>query len=119
MPDVRCRHRDVLGEASVAIHADDPRVRADVRIARAAEQTSTIDDVALGRDAIALAHVRDELADLYDVAGELVADDERRLHATARPLVPLVDVHVGAAHAGATYSNQHLIIANRGNSGRP
>ena len=112
MPDVRRRHRDVLGEASVAIDADDLRVRADVRVAGAAEQAASVDDVSFGRHAIAFFHVGDELADLHDFAGELVADDERRLHASLRPRVPVVDVHVGAADAGAPHANQNFIVSN-------
>ena len=104
MPDVRRRHRDVLGETAVAIDADDLRVRADVRVAGAAEQASAVDDVAFGGHAIAFAHVGDEAADLHDFAGELVADDDRRFHAPLRPRVPIVDVNVGAADAGATHA---------------
>ena len=62
VPDVGRRHRDVLGEAAVAVDADDLRVRADVRVARAAEQAASVDDVSFRRYAIALAHVGDELA---------------------------------------------------------
>ena len=113
MPDVRRRHRDVLGEAAVAIDADDLRVRADVRVARAAEQAASVDDVSFGGHAIAFAHVGHELPDLHDVAGELVADDDRRLDASLRPRVPIVDVHVGAAHAGAPHANQHFVVADR------
>jgi hypothetical protein len=71
MPDVRRGHRDVLGEASVAVHADDAREGADVCIAGAAQKTSTIDDVSLGRHAIARSHVRHELSDLYHIASEI------------------------------------------------
>ena len=48
-----------------------------------------------------------------DVARELVADDERRAAAAARPVVPLVDVDVGAADAGAPHADQHLVVADR------
>src|SRR3954471_19525885 len=101
MPDVRRRHRDVLGEAPVAVDADDARVRTDVRIAGATEQAATIDDVSFGRDAITLLHIGDEIADLYDFAREFVADDEGRLAAALRPGIPFVDVYVGAADTSA------------------
>ena len=63
VPDVRRRHRDVLGEAAVAVDADDACVRADVRVAGAAQQAASVDDVALGGHAVAFAHIGDELAD--------------------------------------------------------
>ena len=35
------------------------------------------------------------------------------LHAALRPRIPVVDVHVGAAHAGAPHANQNFIVADR------
>ena len=57
VPHVCGRHRDVFGEAAVAIDADDLRVGTHVRVSRATQQTSTVDDVPLGRDAIAFTHI--------------------------------------------------------------
>ena len=112
VPDVRRGHRDVLGEASVAVDADDLRVRADVRVARAAEQATSVDDVSFGRDAVAFLHVGDEASDLHDIAGEFVSDDERRLATALRPRVPVVDVHVGAADAGAPHTDQDFVVSD-------
>jgi hypothetical protein len=112
VPHVRRRHGDVLGEAAVAIDADDARVGADVRIARAAEQAAAVDDVPFGGHAIAGVHVGDEPSDLDDFAGELVADDDRRLHAALCPRIPVVNVHVGAAHAGAPHPNEHFVFSD-------
>src|SRR5919108_3084046 len=39
-------------------------------------------------------------------------DHNRRLHSVAGPLIPLVDVNVGAAHSRASHTDQHLVIAN-------
>src|SRR5437763_1843332 len=78
MPDVRRRHGDVLGEAAIAVDADDLRVWTDVCVPGAAEQAAAVDDVAFRGHAIALAYIRHECADLNDLAGELMSDDERR-----------------------------------------
>ena len=88
MPHVRRRHGDVLGEAAVAVDADDLRVRAHVPVAGAAQQAATVDDVSLGGHAIADLHVGDEATDARDVAGELVPDDERRLAPGRAPTRP-------------------------------
>src|SRR5688572_21815258 len=112
VPHVRRRHRDVLREAAVAIDPDDSRVGTDVGVARPAEQASAIDDVAFGGDAISLSDIGDEPADLHDISGELVADDEWRLAPASRPRVPLVDVDVGSADAGSSHSNENLILAD-------
>ena len=113
MPNVRRWHRDELGEAPIAIDANDLRVRADVRVARAAEQASSVDDVALRRHAISLVNVGDETADLDHLAGELVPDDDRRLDASLRPRIPVVDMHVGAAYARAPDANEDFVVADR------
>ena len=52
------------------------------------------------------------LPDLHDVAGELVADREWWAAAALRPRIPVVDVHVGAADAGAANLDQYFVIAN-------
>ena len=66
----------------------------------------------LGGHAVAGVHVAHERAHLHHVARELVADGERRLAAPLRPVVPLVDVDVGAADAGAAHADQHLIVTD-------
>jgi len=105
VPHVRRGHRDVLGEAAVAIDADDLGERANMRVASAAKQTTSVHDVAFRGHSIAFLHVRNEAANLHYITGEFVSDNERRFASSARPSVPVVDVNVGAAHAGATHAN--------------
>src|SRR5436190_7908356 len=112
MPDVGRGHRDVFREAAIPIHADDLRVRAYMRVARATQQASAVDDMPLGGHPVTVTHIRHETAHLHHFAGELVADDDRWTNAPHRPRVPFIDVHVRAAHAGATYADQHFVVAN-------
>ena len=112
-PDVVFRHRDVLGERSVAIDADDLDALADVRLAGAAEQAGEIGDVSLGRDAVAGAYRAHGVADGHDRPHELVPDDDRRLDARLRPLVPRIDVEIGAADAGLLDADQYVGRADR------
>src|SRR5439155_303760 len=53
-------------------------------------------------------HRRHAFAQLDDLAHELVADHERRLDGVLGPLVPAVDVQVGAADPCAENAKQHL-----------
>jgi len=71
--------------------------------------------MSFGRDAISDGYVGDEPADLYDVTGELVSHDEGRFAAGAGPVVPFVDVHVGAADAGTSNANEYFVLTNFGN----
>src|SRR5947199_8979733 len=112
MPDVRRGHRDVFGETAVAVNTDDLRKGTHVRVAGAAKQTSSVHNVPLGGDAVAFAHVGDELTDFDDVAREFVTDGERWLASPARPRIPIVDVNVGAADTCAAHPYEHFIISH-------
>ena len=90
-------HGDVARERALAVDAEDARALAHVRLAGAALEAHAAGDVALGRDVVADLDVVDVVSDLDDRAGELVAERERRVDALLRPLVPLLDVQVGAA----------------------
>jgi hypothetical protein len=83
-----------------------------VSVAGSAEQTPSVHDVALCRDAISLLDVGDQTTHLHHVAREFVSDYEWRLAASLRPGVPVVDVNVGAAYPRATHPYQNFILAD-------
>jgi hypothetical protein len=112
MPDVRRRHRDVFRETAVAIHPDDFCERTYVRVAGAAKQASPVDNVSFSRDAVSLANVGDEGSDFDDIAGEFVADNERRPASSACPRIPIVYMNVSAADSGSANFDQNLIISD-------
>ncbi len=64
----------------------------------------------LGGYAIAGLYILYERANFGDFAAKLVADNERRLAASLRPVVPIVYVYVSAANAGAVNSDKHFIV---------
>jgi hypothetical protein len=81
-------------------------------IACAAEETAAVDDVAFRGDAIAFLHIGDESSNLYHISSELMADDEWRLASRACPRVPLVDVHIRAAHSCTAHANQNFVVSD-------
>ena len=89
------------------------RVLAQVPPAGQAVAAAAADDVPLAADDLAGVEVVDVRADLDDPADELVADDHRHGDRLLRPGVPVVDVHVGAADAGAQHLDQHVVDADR------
>ncbi|CAM5629473.1 hypothetical protein RLIN73S_05304 [Rhodanobacter lindaniclasticus] len=113
-PQLGGRHGHVLGERAVAVHADADGVRAQVLAAGAAVAAVAADDVAFGGDAVADLVAGDAGADLHDAADELVADGEARLDRALAPLVPLVDVQVGAADGGFLDPDQHFVGTDLG-----
>ena len=62
----------------------------------------------LGADELAGVDRGDILPELDDLADELVADDQSGLDRVLGPLVPRVDVEIGAADAGAEDADQDL-----------
>ena len=97
---VEGRDDEVFGEAALAVHADADRVAAQVAAAGAAVAAITAGDVAFAGDAVADLEALHLAADLDDLADVLVADGHRHGIVLLRPLVPDVDVHVGAADRG-------------------
>src|SRR5690606_20280460 len=113
-PQVAGRHHDVLGEGAVAVDPDPDRVRAQVRAPAAAVAAVAADDVALGGHALADAVAVHARADLGDAADELVPDHQPGPDGALAPLVPQVDVQVGAADRGLLDLDQHFVGARGG-----
>ncbi len=111
-PQVRGRHRHVLGERAVAVYADADRVRTQMLAASAAVAAMAADDVAFGGNAVADLVASHAGADLDNAADELMADGEAGLDRALAPLVPLVDVQVGAADGCLLHLDQHFVRAH-------
>ena len=107
-PHVLAGEHDVLGERAVAVHADALRADAHLATPGAAVAAHAADDVTLARHPVADGDVVHERADLDDLAVELVAGDERRRDRRRGPVVPPLDVQVGAADAGAKHPDLHV-----------
>ena len=113
LPDVGLGNDDVFCERAVGVDADDLHMLADVRLAGAALQALAAGHVHLGGNEVAFLNAGDFFAEGFDLAAELVSGDERRMNAALRPLVPLINVQVGAADGGDFDFDQH-IIASKG-----
>ena len=112
--DVEGRDAHILGEGAGDVDADAAGLRVEVEVAGAGGAAPHADDVALARDPLPDLEVADVGADGGDLAGIFVADDHRHRHGAARPLVPVIDVEVGAADAGAADLDQHVVLADLG-----
>ena len=109
-----------LGERAVALHADTLSADAHLAASGTAVAAGAADDVPLAGDQVADRDVVHEGADLDDLAEEFVAGDERGLHSGGRPVVPALDVQVGAADAGAQHADLDVLRArSRARVGRP
>ena len=111
-PDVGHRQREVFGERARAIDADPLRILAEVAAACEAVAAVAADDVAFAADDLADGVILDVRADLDDPPHEFVADDHRHGDGLLGPGVPLIDVDVGAADAGAEDLDEDVIDAD-------
>ena len=73
--------------------------------------TAAAGDVAFAADDVAGMEVVDVRADGDDLADKLMADHHGHRNGLLRPLVPVVDMNVGAADAGVAHADQHVVDA--------
>ena len=115
LPDVALGNDGVARERPVRIHAQNPHVLADVRLADAALHALAAGHVHLRRNQVALFHRSHAATHSGHSARELVARNQRRMDAPLRPWVPVEDMQVGPANAGSLHPHQHLAGAGRRN----
>ncbi len=108
-PQVGCGHDDVFGERAVAVHADADRVRAQMLFPSAAISAMPAHDVAFGGYALANAVTGDARPKPDDASHEFVANHQARLNGALAPLVPQINVQVGAADRGFFQLDQDLV----------
>ena len=104
-----------------AVYAHPHGVGAQMAPAGEAVAAAAADYVAFPADHVAREEIDDIGAHRFNPADELVADRHGHGNGLLRPLVPLVDVDIGAADAGLQYANQDVVDADlgRGNVFQP
>jgi hypothetical protein len=80
---------------------------------REAVAAATADDVPFAADDVAGAEVLHIGPDFDDASDEFVADYHRNGDRLLSPVIPVVDMHVGAADAGAEHLDEDVVDANR------
>ena len=109
MPDIRHRQGQIFREGAGTIHAHAHGVRAQVPAPRETVAAPPADHVALAADDFTGKEVVHIFADVDDFADEFVADHHGHGNGFLRPGVPLVNVQVGAADAGAVHADEDII----------
>ena len=106
---------NILGKRAVTINAHPLGVGAQMETPSEAVTAAAAHNVALARDNIAHLQTRDVGAELNDFAGVLVTRGHRGLDRFLRPVVPVVDVHIGATDGGFMDLDQYFITGHRRN----
>src|SRR6185437_4683309 len=100
LPDVAHWEHDVFRKCARAIDADTVCIGAKMSASCETVTAAAADNVAFAANQFAGMKVVHVGADLHDLADELVSDDQGHRNSGAGPLVPRVDVQVGAADSG-------------------
>src|SRR6185369_4853910 len=104
----------VFGECALAIDADADGIAAQVTAPGAAVAAEAAGDVAFARYAVADREAAHFLAHVDDLADVLMTDVHRHRNRLARPLVPVPDMHVGAADRCLADAYHHVVVADLG-----
>ena len=107
-PDVDSGQRQILSERARGGGPDADRVRAEMSSAGATVATSAAHDVTFSRHQLADAQSTNSGAQLDNPADKFVSADERQGYGPLRPVVPFVDVHIGAADRRLDHLDQDL-----------
>ena len=113
-----CRQMLVIGSAMYSANAPGRftptpmRVRAQVAPPGETVAAAAADHVPFPADNVAREEIGHIGAHRFDPSDKLVADRHRHRNRLLRPLVPLVDVDIGAANAGLQYADQNVVNAD-------
>jgi hypothetical protein len=69
-------------------------------------------DVSLADDEVAARESLDVITDGINDTSKLVTNGHRHWNSFLRPVIPVVDVYVGAADGCFQYANQHVVAGN-------
>ncbi len=113
-PDVGHGEDYLFSKSSRSSHPDARGAVAKVPAACHAVSASSAYHVTFAADDLSHSEIRDAGADLDQFANELVADHQGDRDGLAGPVVPIVDVEVGAANARLPYLDQYVVVSKNG-----
>mmetsp|Transcript_21172 Transcript_21172/g.49211 ORF Transcript_21172/g.49211 Transcript_21172/m.49211 type:complete len:224 (+) Transcript_21172:474-1145(+) len=111
---VACWDAEVLCKCALAVDTDPDCAPAQVPDASTAVPAVTAHHVAFAAHAVSDLKAAHALAHLYDGACKLVTNCHAVRYGLLGPLVPMVDVHVGAADGSTVNLDQHIVEARFG-----
>ena len=113
-PDVGHWQRDEFGECAGTVHANALRISAQMPSSGKAVAAAAADHMPFAADDIAGEKVVDVRTDGNNLADKLMTDGHGHGDRLLRPLVPLVDMNIGAADSRLMHAHQHVVDADDG-----
>src|SRR6185436_6322698 len=111
-PDIRHGQGEVFGEGAFAVDADAFGVGAKMTPASQAIAAASANDMTFPADDLAGKEIGDIRANLDDFAHEFVTHHHRHGNGFGSPLIPLVDMEIRAANAGAVNADEDVVDAD-------
>src|SRR6185369_8052307 len=102
-----------LGETTGTVHSHARRMGTQMAAPGHAVSAAPTHHVAFARNQLARVKIDDVGADFDDLADEFVSYRHRNRDGLASPLIPIVDMNVGAANSRAVDPNQNVVNPNR------
>src|SRR5215471_8954142 len=112
MPAVLLRNRYELSPCTGTIHADALCIRAKMTPSGQTIAAMSAGDVPFAHDEIAAGKALHVITDRINHTSELMTDRHRYWNGFLRPLIPVVDVHIGTADRRFQHPDQHVIAAS-------
>ena len=109
---VKRRDHQIFGKAARTVDADARGIAAQVRTPGAAVTAVAAGDMPFAGNAIAKLKAANLLTDAHHFADVFMAHHHRHRNGLLRPLIPVVDVHVGTANRGLANFNQQIVMAD-------
>ena len=110
-PQIAGGHHDILGERTIAIDTDADGIGTGMRVSGTAIPTVAANDMTFGRHPVSFHVAGDAIAQLYDASDKFMTDYQAGLNGALRPVIPLVDMDIGAADCSFFDLDQYFIGA--------
>src|SRR6187402_2255193 len=111
-PDIGHWQRDVFCECTRPVYAHSTRMRAEMPPACKAVAAMPANNVPLAADRLAWEEIRDIGSHAHDLTHELMPDRHRHVDSFLRPIIPVIDVDIGAADRRLFNPNEHIVNAD-------
>jgi hypothetical protein len=112
MPEIAHRHGNIFSERALTIHAHADGMSAQLATTSQAIAASTTDQMAFTTDQITDFEIIDVATEFNHMANEFVADHQRHRNGALGPGIPIINMQIRAADAGAINADEYVVYAN-------
>src|SRR3990167_1025744 len=110
---IACRKTQVFSKATVACDTDTDIATTKMRTTSTTIAAMSARNMPLARNSIAnFKKIRHFFAYFYNFSNKFMTNDQRYMNMLLRPIIPIVNMNIGATNSGFFDFNQNIIWAN-------